>query len=101
LGDKLFLIDYDIPMDRRHSFYYSLRSEIIMFLLEKIEDTVIRYRKFRELKKMSLRQLLSEIEYTKSTQSVIITKNLKLAKIIHSIAIQYGTSNLYEVRKLA
>jgi len=97
----LYLVDYDIPIEKRHGFYYTLRKEIILSLLDGIEDSVKKYRRFRELKRLSLRQLLEQIEYTKSTQSVIITSSQKLAKTIHSIAQQYGKSNLYEVRKLA
>ena len=101
MGDKLFLIDYDIPSERRHAFYYSLRKEVILFLLDGIQDSIAKYRKFRELKKRTLRQLLEEIEYTKSTQSVILTSSEELAKIVHSIAAQFGVSNLYEVRRIA
>ena len=97
----MYLIDYDIPAEMRHKFYYSLRMEIISLLLNKIEDSVQKYRKFKEYRRMSIRQLLNEIDYVKSSQSVILTKNMDLAKIIHSVAMQFGRSNLYEVRKLA
>ena len=98
---KLFLVDYDIPVEMRHKFYYSLRMEIIQLVLNNIEDNVKKYRKFRELKRKSLRQMLEEIEYTKSTQSVILTTSEKLAKIVHLTAAQFGKSNLYEVRRIA
>lgn len=97
----MYLIDYDVSSELRHQFYYLLRKEIISLLLDGVKNEIDRSKKFGELKKLSLKQLLSQIEYTKSTQSVIVTSSEKLAKIIHTTALKFGKSNLYEVRKIA
>ena len=92
----MYLIDYDIPAELRHQFYYDLRRNIIKFLLDGVEDMVRR----KQYKKMGLKQLLEKIGYVKSSRSVILVNDRKVAYLIHQTAKKYGYSNLFEVKKI-
>jgi len=98
---KLFLVDYDIPIESRHSFYYMLKKDIIGFLLREVGDSLEKMRRYKELKRISLRELLAKVEYTKSSQSVVLTSSEELAKLVYARARKMGIAHLYEVRKIA
>lgn len=71
---KLYVVDYDIPADadNRRTFYR--RLHIIL----------------------AAHGLVVE----RSTQSVWILDNREIAQAIHALALNYGSSNIYEATKI-
>ena len=75
MTERYWIVDYDIPTEpkaRRMRFYRSL------------------WRLLRDV----------GFEADRSTQSVWILDNRKIAESIHALAVRYGQSNLYAARKI-
>ena len=75
MGVQYYVVDYDIPVDpqaKRRAFYRALHKTLRAY----------------------------EIEADRSTQSVWIIDNKKIAEAIHSLAASYGTSHLYQATQV-
>lgn len=101
---KLYLVDYDIPVEIRYKFYRYLQREIILYITN---DNPELYRKaldyaksVKELRKIPFTKLLELFAIAKSTQSVILTPDFELAKRVLNVARKFGNANIYEVRPL-
>ena len=71
-GEKVYIVDYDIPVERRGAFYKALER---------------------------LRKRLGISSW--STQSVLITDNYSLAVQVYRLATRYGRANLWRAEKIA
>lgn len=70
--DKTYLVDWDIPMQRRRMFYYNLNKI----------------------------KVKHELVGSMSSQSVFIVADIKLAREVHDLASSYGLSHLYSCREI-
>ena len=88
----LYLVDYDIDVRVRHNFYRRLRR-LVTKRIYSITN-----------KQLTLREAEAELRergiYFKSTLSVIVTNDARLAWGIYRLANRYGTANIYRCERI-
>jgi len=70
--DRIYLVDWGIPMQRRRMFYYNLNKIKVKY----------------------------ELVGSMSTQSVFIVADLELAREVHVLASRYGLSHFYRCEEI-
>ena len=92
LGGELFIVDYDVPVEKRKRFYRALRAAIAEYLW--VERS--------EVKSLTQAWELARAggAFVRSTQSVIVTDDERLARTVYNIASSFGRANLYRAEKV-
>ena len=88
----MYLVDYDIRTGIRYKFYRALNRELANYLLKDNN-----FKNLNEAKEfLKIRGI-----YFKSSLSVILTDDRKIAEIVYNVAQSYGFANFYIVTPVA